>query len=341
MKKQQTHINRDNYEVWFIDYLEGQLSATENEILQKFLSDNADLSMELENLAEVTLEAPASTEFPNKALLKKASAPFSELSAYDYQMVKALEEGLPAPNPIHRSSAMAQKDWAMYQKTRLQAAVLKYPHKNKLKRQRMAFMPAALRAIAAAILLLILFNVKDDMPVPYNSDSNLVAVTETTPAIEHTPTLTHAEPDIQVNPEIITAPDFVATANAITPDETIVESTSGTTDEIPATLPGPKIVALPTPHLPNSYETGLRLMLPKYVENHHLMASLTNQPMPRMAQPDTKTLLDRTTDLIKQVTPFNLTYSKVYDADGELVAINLSGDNFEVAQRVPKWWGAK
>jgi hypothetical protein len=341
MKRQHTHINRDNYEVWFMDHLEGQLSAAENALLQKFLLENADLSIELENLTEITLQAPASTGFPNKALLKKASAPFSELSAYDHQMVKALEEGLSVPEHIHLSSEAAQNVWALYQKTRLQAAVLEYPHKNKLKRHRMAFMPAALRAVAAAILLLILFNVKVDMPEPYNSDSNLVAVTETTPAIEHTPVLTHEEPVIQVVPVSSTAQDFMVTANHITIVKTVEKFIPGALEEIPATLPGPKVATLPTPRLPNSYETGLQLMLPMYVENHQLMASLSDQVMPRMAEPDTKTLLSRTTDLIKQVTPFNLTYNKVYDADGELVAINLSGDNFEVAQRVPKWWGAK
>lgn len=341
MSRQHTHISRDNYEVWFIDHLEGQLSATESAMLHKFLSEHTDLAMELENLAEMTLTAPANTEFPIKAMLKKASAPFSDLSAYDYQMVKAMEEGLQVPEQLNMSTAPAQIDWDLYQKTRLQAAEFIYPHKNKLKRKHMAIWPMALRAVAAAILMLILFDVKHQLPVPYHGDSTLVAVSETPTAIEDPQELTAKAPIAQVSPVNMVAPDLMATASNRTIEETLAEPVAVAMEEKSATLPGPKAVTLPTPHLPNSYETGLRLMLPKYVENHQLMASLTNQTTPRMAEPDTKTLLSRTTGLIKQVTPFNLTYNKVYDEDGELVAINLSGDNFEVAQRVPKWLGTK
>jgi hypothetical protein len=341
MKSQHTQITRDNYEVWFIDYLDGRLSTSENAMLQKFLSENADLAIELESLEDITLAEPANTGFPNKALLKKASAPFSDLNEYDYQMVKALEQGMPEPENINMASTLALTDWHLYQKIRLQAAVLNYPHKNKLKHKRIAFMPAALRTVAAAILLLVLFNVKDDMPEQYLENNSLVAVTETTPVIEHTPEPNLEEPFTLVTPESITIPNHLVTAANKTAEVTVIETAQHAKEETLTTLPIPKADILPTPNLPNSYETGLRLMLPKYVENHQLMASLSDQPIPRMAEPDTKTLLSRTTDLIKQVTPFNLTYNKVYDKDGELVAVNLSGDNFEVAQKVPKWWGAK
>lgn len=340
MKRQHTTINRDNYEVWFIDYLDGQLTAAENEMLHNFLSEHADLAIELENMADMTLTATASIGFPNKALLKKASAPFSDLSAYDYQMVKAVEEGLLAPEHINMNSAAAQTDWCLYQKIKLNALPLAYPYKNKLLRKRLAFIPTTLRAVAAAILLLILFNVKDDMPEQFLGAHSFV-VTETIPAIEQSPVRSPETPIRQVVPKSLSAPEYMATATHPTTEVAVAASEEPTSRTSPAALPAPKVVSLPTPSLPNSYETGLRLMLPKYVENHQLMASLSNQTMPQMAEPDTKTLLNRTTNLIKQVTPFNLTYNKVYDEDGELVAINLSGDNFEVAQRVPKWWGAK
>lgn len=344
MNRQHIPISRDNYEIWFIDHLEGQLSETENEMLQNFLLENTDLSIELENLADVTLQAPASSGFPNKALLKKASAPFSELSTYDYQMVKAIEEGAPVPEQVNMSSAAAQTDWDLYQKTKLPAAAISYPHKNKLKRKRMVFMPVAFRALAAAILLLILFNVRDDMPLYDHSNNNLVAVTETPPTIEHTPLLSQSGKETvaihQATADMV-APDIIASTNSANAEETTVEEVPEINKETPAPLPAPKLASLPTPQLPNSYETGLRLMLPQYVENHQLMASLSDQPMPRMAEPDSKTLLSRTTDLIKQVSPFNLSYNKVYDEEGELVAINLSGDNFEVAQKIPKWWGTR
>jgi hypothetical protein len=343
MNRQHTHINRDNYEIWFIDHLDGQLSAAENEMLQQFLLENTDLSIELENLSDVTLETPSLTEFPDKALLKKASAPFSELSTYDYQMVKAIEEGLPAPEQLNMSGSAAQRDWDLYQKTKLQAAAIAYPQKNSLKRKRMTFIPVAVRALAAAVLLLILFNVRDDMPGHDNNNHRTVAVGETTPAIEHTPLLSQPkiEPDRKLGTNNFISTQSLANSGSTTAEEESIELIPEIHIKRPAPLPAPKSGSLPTPPLPNSYEIGLQLMLPQYIENHQLMARLSNQPMPRMAEPSTKTLLNRTSDLIKQVTPFNLTYNRVYDEDGELVAINLSGDNFEVAQKIPKWWGAR
>jgi hypothetical protein len=256
-------------------------------------------------------------------------------------MAKAIEEGLSAPENVNISSPSTQKEWGLYQKTKLQATAVHYPHKNKLKHKRMAFMPVALRAVAAAILLLILFNVEEDTRTINNNGNHLMVVTETTPLIEHTPVLTKTEPISQQTPQSSSLTDRLVKAPIIPTINADATSTPELIKETPATLPAPKIATLATPHLPNSYETGLRLMVPKYVENHQLMASLSDQPMPNMAEPDTKTLLSRTTDLIKQVSPFNLTYNKIYDTDGELVAVNLSGDNFEVAQKVPKWWGAK
>lgn len=343
MKRRHTSINTDNYELWFIDYLDGQLSAEENDLLQKFLSLHADLAMELENLADITLVVPDSIAFPNKPMLKKASAPFSDLSAYDYQMVKAVEDGLPVPEHINMDTASAHADWALYQKIKLKASHLVYPQKNKLLRKRLAFLPASLRVVAAAVLLLILFNVKEEMPEPFHADHSL-AFTETDPVIEPSPIHTTEEPIGQEAPQSIYVTDQIARgANPSDTPKTSAETPEAVPSEVTAvTLPAPmEATLLPEPSLPNSYETGLRLMLPKYVENHQLMASLSNQNTPQMAEPDTKTLLSRTTKLIKQVSPFNLTYNKVYDEDGELVAINLSGENFEVAQRVPKWWNAK
>ena len=40
-------ISRNNYESWFLDYLDGRLNAAEEEILLSFLEFNQDLRTEL------------------------------------------------------------------------------------------------------------------------------------------------------------------------------------------------------------------------------------------------------------------------------------------------------
>ncbi|MDA3823594.1 MAG: hypothetical protein PF450_13425, partial [Bacteroidales bacterium] len=64
-------INRNNYEVFFLDYAEGNLSADQEEILHRFLKFNPDLSAELETFSIHPLESNLE-EFPNKNLLKKS-----------------------------------------------------------------------------------------------------------------------------------------------------------------------------------------------------------------------------------------------------------------------------
>lgn len=41
-------INEDNYEAWFLDHLEGRLSAKQAEILAEFLEARPDLRAELD-----------------------------------------------------------------------------------------------------------------------------------------------------------------------------------------------------------------------------------------------------------------------------------------------------
>ena len=63
-------INRSNYEVWFIDYADGQLSPEQVAELLLFLEENPDLKNEFTLFEQV--ELPVDTvEFPFKKSLKK------------------------------------------------------------------------------------------------------------------------------------------------------------------------------------------------------------------------------------------------------------------------------
>ena len=51
------NINRDNYEMYFLLYVDKELSAEERSAVEKFVAENADLKAELESLASATLSA--------------------------------------------------------------------------------------------------------------------------------------------------------------------------------------------------------------------------------------------------------------------------------------------
>lgn len=67
-------INRNNYEIYFIDHFDGRLSAAEESELQAFLEHNPDLKRELEDFE--ILEVPQEkTTYPRKESLKKNIQP--------------------------------------------------------------------------------------------------------------------------------------------------------------------------------------------------------------------------------------------------------------------------
>ncbi len=63
-------INRNNYESYLIDWMEGNLDVQTGEELMLFLDDNPDIKEELEEFENVFLE-PESVEFSKKSILKK------------------------------------------------------------------------------------------------------------------------------------------------------------------------------------------------------------------------------------------------------------------------------
>ena len=65
-------ISRENYESWFLDYLDGRLDAGQQGILRAFLEFNPDLRLELESMEPVRLEAE-DVRYEMKLALRKPS----------------------------------------------------------------------------------------------------------------------------------------------------------------------------------------------------------------------------------------------------------------------------
>jgi hypothetical protein len=67
-KEQVMEINRNNYETFFLLYLDRELNPSEMSEVEKFVNDNADLQKELSLLRQTVL-IPGQTEFDQKELL--------------------------------------------------------------------------------------------------------------------------------------------------------------------------------------------------------------------------------------------------------------------------------
>ncbi len=86
-------INRDQYEIWFLDYLEGNLDTSGIDDFRSFLEENPDLAEELEFFDPVPL-SPPDVVFPHRNKLYKQ--PFDHQELFDSTAVGMLEGDLPA-----------------------------------------------------------------------------------------------------------------------------------------------------------------------------------------------------------------------------------------------------
>jgi hypothetical protein len=154
-------IDRSNYEIWLIDWLDGNLSDLQVEQLQLFLSENPGLKEEVNDLAAFRLK-PSAKLFPYKNHLKKKNADISE-SQFDYLCVAFLENDLSASQKTELKDIIEQdpekkRSFELIQKIRLVPADVRYLHKNLLIRRTIAQNVIRLSLIglsAAAIITLV------------------------------------------------------------------------------------------------------------------------------------------------------------------------------------------
>lgn len=76
-------INRNNYEIWFIDFADGKLSAEDRKELFQFLNSHPDLQEEFENFENIKLENDE-TVFQDKDNLKRSSLVLSLKNQEEY-----------------------------------------------------------------------------------------------------------------------------------------------------------------------------------------------------------------------------------------------------------------
>ena len=155
-------INRKNYEIWFLDFAEGNLSEWQIALLMEFLAQNVDLKAEFDALEMIKLPADDTLVFENKEKLKRPLTVEFSLTNDDKLLIAQLEGDLNAPDnqllkqrlSEHPSLIKAQK---IYQKSQLAPDLsVKYPNKDELKRKNRKISPwRLLMPIAAAIVLLI------------------------------------------------------------------------------------------------------------------------------------------------------------------------------------------
>lgn len=184
-------IDRDNYEVFFIDYFDGKLSEESKQALYVFLKKHPDLREEFESYEEIKLSEPESEKYPDKENLKKPDATsVKNINAANFDdFLIASQEGDLTEDEEETLSLFLQKNphlgqYALfYEKAIFQPDNhIIYPDKENLKKTAAPFLvrnkKTALFAIAASVLLLIgLFVFRNDGPERIKSVSTIAQIT--------------------------------------------------------------------------------------------------------------------------------------------------------------------
>lgn len=148
-------INRDNYEIWFIDYLDGNLDDRKTRNLQQFLENNPDLQEELKDMESMHLE-PESITYAAKDALKKTHFPTQE--SFDTACVDLIEGNATITQKAElmaytQSRPEKARELRIFKATVLPKENIPYPFKEKLYKK--ALLTSINRWVGAAAAIFI------------------------------------------------------------------------------------------------------------------------------------------------------------------------------------------
>lgn len=173
-------IDQHNYELFFLQYVDGELSAADRKAVEAFAEANPDLAFELEQLSDARL-LPETVPFPDKHSLYRHQAPTGEIGLDNYESYlllsvdkelsdtdeKSLESFL-----LHHPEKTAEL--SLFLQTRLPDEPIIFADKASLyrtDRKKPVIFPHWQRWAAAAVIAGLVFSVR--MLVPDSSNPSL------------------------------------------------------------------------------------------------------------------------------------------------------------------------
>lgn len=178
-------ITRDNYEIWFLDYLEGRLDHPNMEEVRLFLLHHPDLADEMDAIT-LSLSTDQTVRYPDKENLKRDS--FDDASLFENSAVAATEGDLNEEETIAferwLDKRAVQKEFVSQLKlSRLEPNLeITFPNKGRLKKKTtvIAFWTKVTAAAAIFLIALFLF-----YPETKNQKRYPITISETTiPPVE-------------------------------------------------------------------------------------------------------------------------------------------------------------
>lgn len=181
------NINKNNYEAFFLDYHEGNLSPLQVADLLLYVEQHPELKEEFESFENVTLDDLSNVSFENKSSLKKGLTPplttssvhrtpspkeketTPDLQKWDELLIASIEGTLTTQESIFLNQQLSvdaemQNNYSLFKQTKLVAdTTIVYENKEELKRKERRIVPffyyvAAAASIALLIGLFFIYN---------------------------------------------------------------------------------------------------------------------------------------------------------------------------------------
>jgi hypothetical protein len=334
-------ISRENYEIWFMNYLDGQLNPEEMEALNAFLDQNAELKKELEGLGTLNLK-PREVLFSGKYELLKGEAEQMGIDQGDYLLVKQLEDGLTLEEE-ERLAALVSDDPALlkraetYQSTRLQAPEVVFPRRNALLQRRIALIGWLRPVAAAAAVLLLLFTGWQWFGGRDTAPHEILTEIRSTPR-------SVLLPGMELNSLAELSGNLVLTKKSPLPEASLPVRGQQGSSSLPETPSNAEEVNRPllalTPRTveqeaflvsaPNAYELGLSRMMPLFLELNNENDRFWADAMEPASGKAGRNLLNRGLEIVDKIAGDLVQFNKVYDDEGNYVAYNLQTPVFEM-----------
>lgn len=206
--------DRNNYEIWIIDYLDGKLSAGQVNLLMEFLDNNPDIREEFDNL-QMPVLVPGDEVFENKESLARSLRDITD-EQFDLLSIGHLENDLSDAQEEELSLIIKEDPgkrdrFEFINRIRLQPPENGYRYKNRLKRlsagAKVIRLSAAVIGAAAAVALFLLWFFRTPEPGPEmiagnqgDSDMNTLVIISS-PAVKKEPEKQsgNAMPQAQIN----------------------------------------------------------------------------------------------------------------------------------------------
>ena len=345
-------INRQNYEVYLIDYLEGTLSPALQAEVQAFLQRNPDIEQELDGLASMRIDVPE-VAYEQQAELRMVSHPeVGDMPELDYLCIAQLEGDL----TLHESERLQQLEQQYPEATRTaqQAIALTklqpdmqcvYAHKSQLKR---VALPISARRIwtaaataAAAAIIIGLFTIGNNTTPTTSNVSAPIAQSETVQPNSTEITEQEEVTDTPVAEQTAVAPQEARPTTKPQPRTKAQEQTqiSPETTAEPMQTIQPRMnarveQAIPIELLPNERETMLAALFPtntvKTIQVETPYYNDMHQALPRRMLSAAQTGLQRVGRVLR------IKGEVKRDDDGKITAFTIENEHLAIVIPVQK-----